>query len=188
MYYENYTFIHKTLDNRCRPIKMIRSKLYNWTTELPNIQQVCTRVLQIKIVLLCKYFLQGSWWKCSKIFSDQFRFIRSEMFKHTLQAASANATISQTKELPSTREMFLFTPASQLVFVRVQFLSWQVIAFVAIATVYGSSQSFLPLGGVIERGGEGATLRYISEIPQTSSFSPSAAHFFFSKMSHWHRN
>lgn len=101
------------------------------------------------------------------------------MFKHTLQAASANATISQTKELPSTREMFLFTPASQLVFVRVQFLSWQVIAFVAIATVYGSSQSFLPLGGVIERGGEGATLRYISEIPQTSSFSPSAAHFFF---------
>lgn len=43
----------------------------NCTTELPNIQQVCTRVLQIKIVLLCIYFLQGSWWKCWKFFSDQ---------------------------------------------------------------------------------------------------------------------
>ena len=121
----------------------------NCTTELPNIQQECTRVLQIKIVLLCKYFLQGSWWKCWKIFLDQFRFIRSEMFNHKLQAAPANAAVSQTKQLPSTREMYLFTPASPRIFVKVQFLSWRVISFVAMATIYGSSQSFLPLGGVI---------------------------------------
>lgn len=97
LYYENYTFIHKTLDNRCRPLKWFGQ---NCTTELANIQQVCTRVLQIKIVLLCKYFLQGSWWKCSVIFPNQFPFIQSEMFKCKLQAASANAKISQTKQLP----------------------------------------------------------------------------------------
>lgn len=40
----------------------------NCTTELATIQQVCTRVLQIKIVLLCNYFLQGSWWNAQRYF------------------------------------------------------------------------------------------------------------------------
>ena len=225
----------------------------NCTTELPNIQQECTRVLQIKIVLLCKYFLQGSWWKCWRFFWISFvsfglrcSTINYRRRRQTQQFRKPNNCLRRGRciYLHLPRQEFslkynschggwsplspwqLYTGRHKAFFLWVVLsgsLSTRVLEmrtatgrehfscqdrivsqiFILLISdgekilsnvnvvVWGqhkSENSSLPVAvGASETlvlklpidGGREGTSRYISEIPQTSSFSPSAAHFFF---------
>ena len=64
----------------------------NCTTELATIQQVCTRVYKLKLSCFVTIPYKALGEKLGDIL-NQFRFIRYEMFKHKLQAASENAKI-----------------------------------------------------------------------------------------------
>lgn len=150
----------------------------NCTTELPNIQQVCTRVLQIKIVLLCKYFLQGSWWKCWKIFF-QTSFVSFGLRCSNINYRRRLRTQQFRKPnncLRRERCIYLHLPCHEFSLEYNSFhggwspLSpWQ---------LYMARHTANFVWVVLLRGLERGTL-YISEISRTSSFSPSAAHFFF---------